>query len=146
MLAVRRNVLGLSRWVFYSSAIFSLSLIGLAFAPALWMGLLWLVVIGFGSMKHMGATNTMIQTLVEDRMRGRVMAFYMMSFVGTMPFGSLIGGALADHIGARWTLIGAAAIGLAGSITYNVQLPKLRRILRPIYEDMGILEPMASST
>jgi MFS family permease len=141
MLAVRRNVLGLSRWIFYASAIFSLGLIGLAFAPELWMALAWLVILGFGSMKHMGATNTLIQTLVEDRMRGRVMAFYMMSFVGTMPFGSLLGGLLADHVGARWTLIAASIIGLAGSIAYNTQLPKMRRLLRPIYEDMGILQP-----
>lgn len=141
MLAVRRNVLGLTKWIFYSSAIFNLGLIGLAFSPQLWMGLCWLVVIGFGSMKHMGATNTLIQTLVDDRVRGRVMAFYMMSFVGTMPFGSLLGGALAEHVGPRWTLLGAAAVGLCGSIFYNALLPNMRRLLRPIYEDMGILQP-----
>lgn len=141
MLAVRRNVLGLTRWIFYSSAIFNLGLVGLAFSTQLWMGLLWLVVIGFGSMKHMGSTNTLIQTLVDDRVRGRVMAFYMMSFVGTMPFGSLLGGALAEHLGPKWTLLIAAAIGLCGSIFYNALLPNMRRLLRPIYEDMGILQP-----
>ncbi|HWA84188.1 MAG TPA: MFS transporter [Fimbriimonadaceae bacterium] len=141
MLAVRRNVLGLTRWIFYSSAIFNLGLIGLAFSPQLWMALCWLVVIGFGSMKHMGATNTLIQTVVDDHVRGRVMAFYMMSFVGTMPFGSLIGGALAEHIGPKWTLLAAATIGLSGCTLYNALLPNMRRILRPIYEDLGILQP-----
>lgn len=145
MLAVRRNVLGLSRWIFYSSAIFNLGLVGLAFATQLWLGLLWLVVIGFGAMKHMGSTNTLIQTLVEDRVRGRVMAFYMMSFVGTMPFGSLFGGFLADHIGAMWTLLIGAGIGLCGSISYNVVLPRMRKILRPIYEHMGLLEPQTAN-
>lgn len=144
MLAVRPTILGLARWILYASIIFNLGLIGLGVSPTLWLGLLCLVVIGFGSMLHMGATNTVIQTLVEDRMRGRVMSFYMMSFVGTMPIGSLVGGALADHVGPQWTIVIASGVGLLASLLYFLRLPSMRVILRPIYEEMGILLPVGA--
>jgi MFS family permease len=139
MLAVRTSVLGLGRWIFFAAMTFNLGLIGLALSHQLWMGLVCLAIMGFGAMKHMGATNTVIQTLVEDRMRGRVMSFYMMSFVGTMPIGALIGGLLAEHIGSQSTLLAAAAVGLTGAGIYKLSYPKMRSILTPIYEDMGIL-------
>ena len=143
MLAVRPNVVGLGRWILYASIIFNLGLVGLAFAPVLWVGLICLVVIGFGSMKHMASTNTIIQTLVDDNMRGRVMAFYMMSFVGTMPIGSMLGGFLADRIGPQMALVAAAGVGLAASLVYSFRYPVMRGLLRPIYEEMGILEPVS---
>ncbi|HTQ12136.1 MAG TPA: MFS transporter [Fimbriimonadaceae bacterium] len=140
MLATRPSVVGLGRWIFYASVIFNLGLIGLAFSPVLWVALISLVVVGFGSMKHMASTNSVIQTLVDDRMRGRVMAFYMMSFVGTMPIGSFVGGLLADRIGPQNTLAASAAVGLLGSVLYFVRYPRMRQIMRPIYEEMGLLE------
>lgn len=142
LLAIRPSVLGLGRWVLRASIAFNLGLIGLALSPVLGFGLVALVVMGFGMMMHMGSTNTMIQTVVKDEMRGRVMSFYMMSFVGMMPIGSFLAGLLAERIGPHWTLGGAAAIGLLGSLIYALRYPEMRRVLRPIYEDMGILEPV----
>jgi MFS family permease len=140
MLAVRQSVLGLGRWIFYSSLIFNTGLVGLALSPNIYFALPSLAVMGFGGMKHMGATNTVIQTLVDDKMRGRVMSFYMMSFVGTMPIGSFIAGALAERIGPQWTLGFASIVGFVGASIYYVHLPNMRSILRPIYEDMGIMK------
>lgn len=141
MLATRPSVVGLGRWILYASVICNIGLIGLALSKSLWFALASLAVVGFGSMKHMAATNTVIQTLVDDRMRGRVMAFYMMSFVGTMPIGSFLGGLLAHRIGPQTTLLVAAGVGLLGSALYYLRYPRMRLIMRPIYEEMGILEP-----
>lgn len=141
-LAVRKNVVGLGRWILRAALVFDISLVLLALTPTFHWGLAALIIVGFGSMLHMGATNTLIQTLVDDRMRGRVMSFYMMSFVGTMPIGSLIGGALAEAVGPQWTLVIAAGVGLAGSALYYFRYPLMRSILRPIYEEMGIIEPV----
>jgi MFS family permease len=140
MLAVRQSVVGLGRWIFYSSLIFNAGLVGLALSPNIYCALASLAVMGFGGMKHMGASNTVIQTLVEDRMRGRVMSFYMMSFVGTMPIGSFLAGALAERIGPQWTLGIASIVGFIGATIYYIHLPNMRSILRPIYEDMGIMK------
>jgi MFS family permease len=144
VLAGRPNVRGFYRWILYAAIIFNFGLIGLGAAPSLWIGLPFLVVVGFGSMFHMAATNTMIQTLVDDRMRGRVMSFYMMSFVGFMPIGSLVGGAVADRIGSQWTICAAAGVGLIAAGLYFTRLGRMREVLRPIYEEMGILQPLAA--
>jgi MFS family permease len=141
MLAVRQSVVGLGRWILYASLTFNLGLLALGLAPNIGLGLVALAIIGFGLMKTMGSTNTLIQTLVEDRMRGRVMSFYMMSFVGTMPIGSFLGGFIAEHAGPQWTLVCAAGAGLIGSIIYYIRYPALRTMLRPIYEEKGILQP-----
>lgn len=139
MLAIRSTVIGLGKWILIASVVANVGMIGLALSPQLWLALIFLAVIGFGAMKHMGSTNTVIQTLVEDRMRGRVMSFYMMSFVGTMPIGSFLGGALAEHIGPQATLLVASGVGLLGSLAYYLRYPRMRSILKPIYEEMGLL-------
>jgi len=90
-------------------------------------------------MVQMAATNTVLQTLVEDRLRGRVMAFYTMAFFGTAPIGSLIAGLAADRIGSRWTIaLGGAACILSG-LWLASRLPRLRAIVHPIYVERGIL-------
>lgn len=142
MLASRRSVVGLGRWVVIASMVFGISLAAFGFTRSMWTGLPVLAVLGFGMMKHFGSTNTLIQTIVEDRMRGRVMAFYMMAFVGTMPIGSLLGGLLSAQIGPAYTLLLGGLIALGGSVSFYRSLPEFRRILRPIYEKKGILSPV----
>lgn len=104
-----------------------------------------LVVVGLGAMLHMGSTNTLIQTIADQDIRGRVMAFYAMSFVGTMPIGSLLAGATAARFGPMDTLLGACVVGLMAAFGFYRSLPEIRRVLRPIYEEMGILTPAAGS-
>jgi hypothetical protein len=91
----------------------------------------------------MASSNTIIQTVVEDRMRGRVMSFYMMAFLGTAPFGSLLAGALAGRIGAPATTALAGVCCLAGAAWFARLLPAIREAARPIYEAKGILPQVA---
>ena len=138
-LASRRSVVGLGRVVARATLAFGASLVMFAFATKFWVALLVLPVVGGAFMMQMAATNTVLQTLVEDRMRGRVMAFYTMAFFGTAPIGSLLAGVAADRIGSRWTIAlgGAACIG--SGLWLASRLPRLRAIVHPIYVERGIL-------
>lgn len=146
MLARRASVVGLARWILMSSTVFGVSLAIFGLAPSPWVGAPILAFVGFGAMLHMGSTNTLLQTFVDDSMRGRVMAFYTMSFVGTMPIGSLLAGSSSNLIGPTWTLALFSLVTLLGSLGFYRQLPEFRRILRPIYVEKGILpsEPVTS--
>ena len=99
-LAARRSVVGLGRVIPIASGLFGVGLIAFSFTHVLWLAIPCLIVAGFGFMVQMASSNTVIQTIVEDEKRGRVMSFYMMAFFGTAPFGSLLAGWLSSHIGA----------------------------------------------
>ena len=90
-------------------------------------------------MRHMASSNTILQTIVEEDKRGRVMAYYSMSFQGLAPFGSLAAGAIAAKVGAPRTIMGGGALCLAGAVWFAVRLPRLRHAMRPIYRELGIL-------
>ncbi|MGC9199821.1 MAG: MFS transporter [Acidobacteriaceae bacterium] len=138
-LAVRKSVRGLTTMIQIASAMFGAGLILFGLAHVLWLSLLLLTVVGFGMMQGMAASNTVIQTLVPEDKRARVMSYYTMAFVGMAPFGSLITGALAHHFGAPHTLIFTGSMCVLGSIWFTVQLPGVRKVMRPIYVEMGIL-------
>lgn len=144
-LAHRSSVLGLAAWIAWSAGLLSLMIGVLGLTTNVWQGLPVLAFIGLGGMMQMGATNTVIQTIAEDHMRGRVMSFYAMSFVGTMPIGSLVAGALTPHIGPGWVLIGAGCIGVVTVYAFYRLLPAVRRAMRPMYESKGILQPLPES-
>ncbi len=92
----------------------------------------------------MAASNTIIQTIVDDEKRGRVMSFYMMAFLGTAPFGSLIAGWMSSRIGAPYTLLTGGICCLAGAAWFASELPAIRTSVRPIYVRMGILPQVAA--
>ena len=102
-----------------------------------------LVVVGFAMMLQTAATNTILQTIVEERMRGRVMAFYTMAVMGTAPFGSLLAGSLAERIGAPWTIASSGVVVACAAVHFYTKLPKLRAQVRPIYIKLGILPEVA---
>ena len=104
-LVVRRSVRGLTRMIPIASSIFGVGLICFGLSRALWLSMLMMLVTGFGMMQGVTASNTILQTLVDEKMRGRVMSYYTMAFVGMAPFGSLLAGALAHAIGAPRTVI-----------------------------------------
>jgi len=125
-LASRTGVRGLGRWVAYSCAGFGTSLVLFSASRSFWLSTALLLPVGFGMMLQMSASNTLIQAMVPDAMRGRVMALYSMMFMGMAPFGALLGGALADRLGAPLTIgIGAVAC-IGGAIWFGSQLPKIR--------------------
>lgn len=141
-LAARKSVLGLGRMIPISTAAFGVGLILFGMSHTLWISLLLMLVCGFGVMQQMAASNTIIQTIVEESKRGRVMSFYTMAFVGMAPFGSLLAGALANSIGAPLTVMLSGACCIAGAAWFTTQLQSIRKLLRPIYRDLGILPPI----
>ncbi|MGE5114124.1 MAG: MFS transporter [Acidobacteriaceae bacterium] len=143
-LAARRSVLGLGRVIPMTAAGFGASLIAFSFSRMLWLSLLLLVVTGFSFMQQMASSNTILQTISEDNKRGRVMSFYSMAFQGVAPFGSLAAGAVASRIGAPLTLMIGGSICIAGAALFASQLRAIRRLIRPIYVEMGILPELAT--
>jgi MFS family permease len=138
-LASRRTVLGLGRAMVYSTSAFGLGLVAFSLSRTLWLSLLILPFIGGGMMVTMAATNTIIQTIVTEELRGRVMSYYTMAFLGTAPIGSLIAGVVADRIGPARTILIGGFCCLATVVWYRLRLPKLREIVRPIYMERGII-------
>ena len=127
-----------------SASIFALSLAAFSFSKSLAVSMAVLVITGFGVMAHMAASNTILQTIVDDDKRGRVMSFYTMAFIGTAPIGSLLSGMMASRIGASNTLIVCAVLCISASALFAKRLPEIRQAIRPIYKRMGIIPEVAS--
>jgi MFS family permease len=138
-LASRKTVLGLGRWIAVASGIFAIALILFSLSENLILSLVLMLFSGFGMMVHMASTNTLLQTLVDDDKRGRIMSLYVMAFMGTAPLGSLIAGTLASKFGAPYTILSGGIICLLGVVVYAKYLPKLRNHIRPVYFKLGIL-------
>lgn len=138
-LAARKSVLGLGRVIPAMAALFGIGLVAFSFSRVVWLSLILMVVTGLGFMVQMATSNTLIQTIVDEDKRGRVMSFYTMAFMGTAPFGSLIAGSLADRIGAPRTLLIGGIGCIAAAVWFYAALPRLRQFVRPIYKEKGIL-------
>jgi MFS family permease len=142
-LASRKSVLGLGRVIPIAAACFGLALVAFSRSRALWLSLPLLALAGLAMMVQMAASNTVLQTIVDEDKRGRVMSFYAMAFFGTVPFGSLLAGALASRVGAPGTILVGGAACIVGAAIFSSQLPRLRRAVRPIYVRLGILPEIA---
>lgn len=138
-LAMRKSVVGLTHMLQVSASSLGGGLILLGLSHQFWISLLLMVFIGFGLLQSAAASNTIIQTLVPEDKRARVMSYYMMAFFGFAPFGNLMAGALAQHIGAPETAMVAGTLCLLGALWFTLELPKVHAITRPIYRQMGLL-------
>jgi MFS family permease len=138
-LAVRRSVVGLTRMVQVATAMLGAALILFGLSHTLWLSLLLMVFVGFGLMQSASVSNTIIQSLVTEDKRARVMGYYTMAFFGGAPFGSLLAGGLAHRIGAPHTVMFTGAFCIAGSLWFMLDLPKVNAVIRPIYQEMGLL-------
>jgi MFS family permease len=147
-LATRRTVLGLGRTLATATLVFGLGLVAFSFTRSLPLALVLLPVVGAGFMVQMASANTLVQTIVTEELRGRVMAYYTMAFLGTAPIGALLGGIAAEHIGTPETVMAGGLACIAGGIWFGLRLPRLRTEVGPIYRRMGILggEPAASTS
>jgi MFS family permease len=141
-LALRKTVLGLGKMIPVSTGAFGIGLVFFGMSRVLWLSLLLMLVCGFGMMQQMAASNTIIQTIVEDDKRGRVMSFYTAAFVGMAPFGSLLAGGLAHAFGAPVTVMLNGVCCIAGAIWFASRLGAIRKLIRPIYMNLGIIPPV----
>ncbi|MDC3953948.1 MFS transporter [Polyangium jinanense] len=144
LLASRRSVLGLGRMLVIAGALFGAGLVAFSFSKWLPVSIVLMVVVGGGMMVQMAASNTLLQTLVDEDKRGRVMSFYTMAFFGMAPFGSLSAGWLGARVGAPMTVRLGGFVTLVGVAIFLRKLPALRRAARPIYVRLGILPEIAS--
>ncbi|HVW78165.1 MAG TPA: MFS transporter [Alloacidobacterium sp.] len=140
-LVVRKSVRGLVKMIPIAAAVFGVGLVGFGLSHMQWLSLLLMLVTGFGMMQGMTASNTIIQTLVPEDKRGRVMSYYTVAFVGMAPFGSLMAGALGHSIGPQHTVIISGVACIIGALWFWSRLKVIRKDMRPIYEELGILQP-----
>ena len=139
-LALRKSVRGLTSMIQVAAAVFGTGLVLFGLSKLLWLSILLMVITGFGMMQGLAASNTVIQTLVPEDKRGRVMSFYTVAFVGMAPFGSLLAGGLAHRVGAPHAVMITGAFCIAGAVWFTIELPSMRAVMRPIYVEMGILQ------
>jgi MFS family permease len=144
-LAGRPSVVGLGRVIVAGSGIFGLSLIAVGSSRVLWVALPLMLLVGLGMMLQIASSNTVLQTIVDDDKRGRVMSLYAMAFLGMTPFGSLLAGSLAHALGTPHTLMIGGGCCVLGAVFFALQLPGLRPLVRSIYIRKGII-PDASAT
>ena len=144
-LASRKNAVGLMRTVAIASGIFGVGLIVLSFSHHFYFALFVLVVIGFGMIIEMAATNTLLQTIADEDKRGRVMSIYTMAFMGMVPFGSLLAGSLAETIGTPETILLSGICCVLGSLVFALKLPAIRKISQPIYREKGLVAKEVST-
>jgi MFS family permease len=138
-LAARKTVRGLPKIIAWTAGLFGATLVAFAFSKQYWFSMVILPISGFGMMVHMASCNTVLQTIVEEDKRGRIMSFYTMAFIGMMPFGSLLAGALAARIGAPNTLALEGLGCISGAVYFASKLPAIRAGIRPIYVEKGII-------
>jgi len=125
-LATRTGVYGLGRWITFSCAGFAVSLMAFSLSRNFWLSTTLLVPVGYCMMLQMSASNTLIQAMVPDDLRGRVMSIYSMMFMGMAPFGAFLGGAVANRLGAPLAVLMGAVAGLGGAAMFGIRLPKIR--------------------
>jgi len=138
-LAARKSVRGLIRMIPLAAAVFGLGLIGFGLSRVFWLSMFMVFIAGMGMMQGMAASNTIIQTLVSEDKRGRVMSYYTMAFMGMAPFGSLLAGTMAHAMGAPWTVIVNGSVVVLGAAWFFTRQPAVWRVVRPIYQEMGII-------
>jgi len=139
VLALRKTIVGLGKRMAITSLTFGAALILFAFSHTVWLSMLLMLIAGFSMMQVMAAGNTILQTIVDEDKRGRVMSFYTLAFIGIAPFGNLIAGMLANRIGAPATVAAGGVLCILAALWFFSRLENLRKIVRPLYVERGIL-------
>jgi MFS family permease len=137
-MVLRRTMRGLEIWLPQSAFLFGIGLIFFGFSHWQWLSILLMVVTGFGMIKGLVSSNTILQTLTDDQMRGRVMSYYTLAMLGMAPFGTLLTGVVANAIGAPRTVMISGVLCIAGGLWFFSQLGKIRADMQPIYQQKGI--------
>jgi len=137
-LAAKTGIKGLGRWVTITCATLGISLFLFSFSTSFWLSAALLLPCGYSMMLQMACSNTLIQTIVPDHLRGRVMSLYSMMFMGMAPFGAFFGGALANRIGAPMTVAVGGIACVFGAIWFGRALPELRIEARRLIVAQGL--------
>ncbi len=143
-LASRKTVLGLEKVIGLAAGTFAAGLVLFSLSRYQLLSMVLLFFVGMGMMLQMAASNTILQTIVDDDKRGRVMSFYAMSFFGMAPLGSLMAGGLGSRIGTPNTVMLGGICCIIGTLFFIYRLPALRKWIRPIYIKKGILPEVAA--
>ncbi len=138
-LASRKTILGLGKLIVIATIVFSIGLIFFSQSGAIYFSIPLMIFTGWGMMTQMASSNTLLQTIVDEDKRGRIMSLYVMSFMGTAPFGSLLAGSLAGKIGAANTVLLMGIISLFTAFWFSKELPTIRKFTKPIYIKLGII-------
>jgi MFS family permease len=144
-LASRKNAHGLIKVIPAAAALCGLGIAFFALSRNFAFSIVCLFMAGFGMMTQIASSNTIIQTIVDEDKRGRIMSLYAMSFMGVMPFGSILAGSVADRIGVQMTLLLGAASCITGALIFTLKLPHLCRLLGPVFADMEAGESLSVS-
>ena len=139
LLAMRKSIVGLGKRMAITSLTFGAALIAFAFSQVFWLSMLLMLVVGFSMMQVIASGNTILQTIVDEDKRGRVMSFYTLAFIGAAPIGSLFAGALANQVGAVPTVVVCGLLCIIASLWFFGRLENIRKIVRPLYVERGIL-------
>jgi MFS family permease len=142
-LAAQKTVSRLSSFVVMALSIFAVAIFAFSMSGMLWFSMIMLTLAGFGLMVMIAAVNTVLQTIVDDDKRGRVMSLYSMSFIGMAPFGSLLAGTAAHIIGAPRTVLISGCLCILAAVLFSRKLPEIKKLIHPIYVRKGILPEVA---
>ena len=145
-LAVRPSVRGLGRVIAGCSVAAALALTGFALSHWFWLSLALLAVFGAGLIATVASTNTILQTIADDDKRGRIISIYVMTFLGLAPFSNFVAGAIAEAIGAHWTIFGCGVCLTLATGLFAANYESWRRSIRPIYIRQGIIPPPPTET
>jgi len=143
-LASRSSVVGLGRWIWIGLLMMGVGFIAFAYVNQFWTAFAALAVISFGLMVQIAASNTLLQTIVDEDKRGRIMSFFTMAFLGVAPFGSLFTGYISATLGIEFAFIVNGISCLISALAFFLLLPKLRNLIRPIYVRLSIISPLAA--
>ena len=139
-LASRKSARGLINLIPAATAACGLGITSFALSRSFPFSIVCVFVAGFGMMIQIASSNTIIQTIVDEDKRGRVMSLFAMSFMGIMPFGSIIAGSVAGRIGVQNTLLAGAACCIIGASVFALKLSRLRELLKPIFASIEVCE------
>lgn len=140
-LAARKNVRGMAKWIAIAAVVAGAATMGFSVSRIVWLSLLCMAVLGFGFITAGATINTILQSIVDDDKRSRVVSLYTASFIGAAPLGHLASGWLADHIGAPNIFLVNGSVCLLAGLVFAWQLPRFREALRPHYIERGIIPP-----
>lgn len=144
-LASQKNVTRLSKIILASMCIFALGAIIFSISRTLWFSMIMMTLAGFGLMSLIVALNTLLQSIVDDSKRGRIMSLYTMSFIGMAPFGGLLVGTAAHSIGAPMTVQLCGALCLVAAVIFSRKLPQISKLIKPVYVHKGIIPAVADA-